>query len=132
MHFIVIFTYQGIQLKILCLIEEKMKDIFKKYSIKINKNLNSLLFIYDGIKVENFESTFIELAKKLDKERKEMSILVENIDEEKELKWLKCPECGKMLIDLDIFENMIENQKERRTQSRSSSATMCGSARTRP
>ena len=40
----VIFSLDGIDLTIKCTIEDKMKDISQKYSTKINKNIDSLLF----------------------------------------------------------------------------------------
>ena len=45
---IVIFTLDGVNLAIKCTTKDKMKDICKRYSAKINKNINSLLFIYGG------------------------------------------------------------------------------------
>ena len=43
----VIFTLDGVNLTIQCTTEDKMKDICKNYSTKINKNMNSLLFLYE-------------------------------------------------------------------------------------
>ena len=45
------FNLDGIKLTIQCKKEDKMKDICKNYSNKINKNMNSLLFIYEGNEV---------------------------------------------------------------------------------
>ena len=103
----IIFTYEGIPLKILCLTDDKMRDICNKYSLKINMNINSLIFLYGGIKVD-FELTFKEQAKKIDRERNEMSILVYLAKEEK---GLKCPNCGE-IINLDIFDKIIKNQND--------------------
>ena len=52
-----------------------MKDIYKNYSAKINKNFNSLLFLYEGNKV-NFELNFKEQANIIDINNNEMKILV--------------------------------------------------------
>ena len=41
----VFFSLDGVNLTIQCTTEDKMKDICKSYSTKINKNMNSL-FIF--------------------------------------------------------------------------------------
>ena len=57
----VVFTLDGVNLAIRCTTEDKMEDICKKYSTKINKNMNSLLFSYGGNKI-NFDLSFKEYA----------------------------------------------------------------------
>ena len=52
-----------------------MRDICQKYSTKIDKNINSLLFLYGGNRV-NFELSFEELANSLDRNNHEMKISV--------------------------------------------------------
>ena len=52
-----------------------MSDICKDYSTKINKNMDSLLFLYEGSKV-NFELSFKEHANDIDRNNHEMKILV--------------------------------------------------------
>ena len=52
-----------------------MKDICKSYLIEINKNMNSLLFLYEGNKV-NFDLCFKEQANIIDKNNQEMKIIV--------------------------------------------------------
>ena len=42
----VIFNFEGIESTIQCLVDEKMKDICERYSNKIGKNINSLIFLY--------------------------------------------------------------------------------------
>ena len=71
----VIFTLDGVNLTIQCTTKDKMKDICKRYSIKINKNMNSLLFLYGGNKV-NFDLSFEEHASFIDRNSYEMNILV--------------------------------------------------------
>ena len=46
--------------------EKNMKDICEIYSTKINKNINSLLFFYEGNKV-NFNLSFEEEANSIDR-----------------------------------------------------------------
>ena len=49
----VLFTLDGVNLMIKCKTEDKIKDICKSYSTKIDKNMNSLLFLYKGNKILN-------------------------------------------------------------------------------
>ena len=101
----VIFVYKGNKIKIQCLEEEKIKNICNKYASKINKNINSLYFLYGGNQI-NFELTFKEQANNLDNERKVMNVLVYDQDNNE----LKCPKCGeKINFDNKIFENIIKN-----------------------
>ena len=71
----VIFTLDGVNLTIKCTTEDKIKDICKKYCAKINKNIDSLSFLYRGNKV-NFELSFKEQANIIDRNNHEMKILV--------------------------------------------------------
>ena len=98
----VIFSYDGKETTIQCLKEDKMKNICNKYSSKIDININSLLFIYGGNQI-NFDLSFKEQANSIDKERKEMNILVYKREENE----LKCPKCGE-IINIDKFDNLIK------------------------
>ena len=71
----VVFTLDGVNLTIHCTTEDKMKDICQNYSTKINKNMDSLLFLYEGNKV-NFDLCFKEQANIIDKNNQEMKLLV--------------------------------------------------------
>ena len=71
----VLFTLDEVNLTIQCTIEDKMEYICKSYSTKINKNINSLLFLYEGNKV-NFNLSFKEQAKDIDRNNHQMKILV--------------------------------------------------------
>ena len=79
----VIFTLDEVNLTIKCITEDKIKDICKKYCAKINKNIDSLSFLYRGNKV-NFELNFKEQANIIDRNNHEMKIFVnkneDNID----------------------------------------------------
>ena len=106
----VIFSYNEIKIIIQCSNTDKMKDICNKYACKINKNINSLYFIYGGNYV-NQDLTFNEQANSIDKNRKEMNILVidystlssiNSINNE-----LKCKKCGER-FNLEIFKNLIK------------------------
>ena len=44
----VIFTLDGVDLHIQCSKEDKMKDICQGFANKVEKNINSLIFLYGG------------------------------------------------------------------------------------
>lgn len=54
------FFYNGIKTIIPCLKEDKMLTICQKYSTKIEVDINSLYFLYNGT-IINYELTFYEL-----------------------------------------------------------------------
>ena len=71
----VIFKYNGIDTLIQCKIEDKFKEITKKYCNKIEIDINNLIFIYGG-QILNLELGFKEVANQIDKQNKKMNILV--------------------------------------------------------
>ena len=97
----IVFNYKGEEITIQCLKEEKMKDIYKRYSIKSKININSVFFLYNGSKV-NEEMAFNEIANSIDRQSGKMKILVydnknNEIDTPNEglikSKQIICPEC---------------------------------------
>ena len=66
-----LFTLDGCDLIIQCSKEDKMRDICQKYATKVNENLNSLLFLYGGSRI-NFELKFKEQANSLDIDNNKM------------------------------------------------------------
>jgi len=87
-----------------------MKDIIDKFLIKIKSKKNNLYYLYNGSKI-NFELTFNEQANDLDKNRKQMNILVNKNDETKIInkeiisKDIICPICKEnILINFDNFK----------------------------
>ena len=92
------FTFNGSQIIIQCSMEEKMKDIFKRFTNKFNIVINSLIFIYDGnIIDENLKLN--EIINSIDKQSNKMNILVYNNNSIKEnegiikSKEIICPQC---------------------------------------
>ena len=71
----VVFTLDGVNSTIKCTTEDKMNDICKNYSTKINKNIDSLLFLYEGNKV-NFDLSFEEQVNIIDRNNHEIIIVV--------------------------------------------------------
>ena len=76
----VIFILDGAKLAIQCTPIDKMKDICQKYSSKIKKDMNSLLFSYKGNQL-NLESNFKDQVNLKDKNTDEMIILVNKRDD---------------------------------------------------
>ena len=73
------FIYNGVNTIIHCKADEKLKDIFKLFKNKVNANDKILIYLYDGIKIQNEELTFNEVANQIDKERNKMNILVNEV-----------------------------------------------------
>ena len=106
----VIFNYEGINFEIPCNLNEKMKDIIKKFLIQIKCTTNNLLYLYAGNMI-NYEFAFNEQANDLDKNRKKMNVLVKKVEVNnntpKEIisKDIICPKCKKnILLDFDNFK----------------------------
>ena len=107
-----LFTLDGCDLIIQCSKEDKMRDICQKYATKVNENLNSLLFLYGGSRI-NFELKFKEQANSLDIDNNKMSILVykNEIDE------FVCPKCGeKLKLDTTKIDEIISSNKNMKDQ----------------
>ena len=47
------FNYKGQEVKIQCKKNENMNQIFKRYTSKINKDINNIYFIYNGNIINN-------------------------------------------------------------------------------
>ena len=105
------FTYEGRNTSVQCDENEKIKDIIKKFMIKINKGENTnLYYLYNGGRI-NEDLTFNEQANQLDKNRKKMNVIVYNNFEElkknneitsKDIICLDCKE--DCLIDIKNFK----------------------------
>ena len=97
----VIFTLDEVPLSIQCNENDIMKDICQKYANKIQKDINSLVFLYGGNQL-NFNLKFKDII--IDKENKEIKVLVysNEIDE------FICPKCGeKIKLNTEKIDNII-------------------------
>ena len=92
------FLFNGSQIIIQCSKEEKMETICDKYCNKINSNINSLLFLYGGKKL-NLDKNYDDYSKE-----KTLIILVYKNDNE------ICPKWGK-LLDEKIYNLISSNNK---------------------
>ena len=91
------FNYKGKEVKIQCKKNENINDIFKRYTDKINKDINNIYFINNGSIIKNNN---LQLEKLNNKDNK-INILVCDTNDsyneeiiEKEFKKIICPKCG--------------------------------------
>ena len=86
--------------------EEKIKNICERYSTKIQKDINSLIFIYGGNQL-NLESNFNSISNSIDKGNNEIKILVYKIENNNTNECL-CPKCGaKIILNKDKIDDFI-------------------------
>ena len=99
----VIFNFEGIDVTIQCLTNEKMKDICQRYLNKIGKSINELIFLYGGNQL-NYNINFKEQANVIDRERNIMKVLVYKKEQNENI----CPKCGeKIKINTDKIDDII-------------------------
>jgi len=114
----VIFLFNGMQTRIQCLINEKMRDIINRFNTKLKINMNNAQYLYGGNQV-NLELTFYQQASIIDKQRKEMIILVyinesiiSNNQSTIKSKEIICPKCKEnCLISFDNYQIKLYNCK---------------------
>ena len=101
------FIYNGINTLILCSKDETLKEICSKYAIKIQKNLDDLIFLFGGINL-NLELRLNQISN-----QSKINILVYdkhstiiNTNNHFEIsKDVICPECGEIcLIKFDDYK----------------------------
>ena len=107
------FFYNGEITKIQCERNEYMKDIFKRYAIKINKDIKDIYFMCNGNKIS--EELKLE---EINNKDNEIEILVNDINDEniknkiilEQSKDIICPECGNIcLIDIKDYKIILNN-----------------------
>ena len=110
-----IFNYNGVNTVIQCNLEEKMKDIMNKFTNKIQKDLNSLNFLYGGEKLKE-DLKFKDLIRNSNNNK--INILVYSINEINENKSIIkskdiiCPECKENCkIKLDNYTILLYDCK---------------------
>ena len=94
------FIYKDNKSIIQCQENEILKEIIKRYSAKIMKNVDKLFFLNNGFKIKE-EYSFEELANNLDKKNRKMIILVNDLvietvgndDNLKKSNEIICPNC---------------------------------------
>ena len=117
----VIFKYNGLDTIIQCKIDDKLKDICKKFCLKSYKDINNLTFIYGG-EILNLDLQFNQTANIMDKQNLKMNILVYEknasiINENKRIinsKDIICPKCGEIyLIEFKDYKIKLNNCKNK-------------------
>ena len=91
------FIFEGTETVIQCNNEDKMNKICNKFVNKIGIDIDTIYFLYNGDLI-NSELKFNEQAKKIDKDKNEMNIVVNKLNTStiinEERKEILCPECG--------------------------------------
>ena len=67
--FKVIFSYNGTENMIQCNESDKMESIFQKYVNKIQKDINSIYFLYAGNNIHDSRLTLEQTVNNLDKKK---------------------------------------------------------------
>ena len=97
------FNYKGVETEIQCNINDKIKEIIKRYVNKVGIDISKVYFIYNGNKIDD-NLNLNEIINEEDKRRKIMNILVnennktiikENIIKSKEV---ICPKCNENIL----------------------------------
>ena len=70
------FAYDGANTIIQCLNNDKLKDIYQNFKLKVQAERKNLIYMYNGKTIENDELTFNDIANFEDKTRNKMNILV--------------------------------------------------------
>ena len=108
------FLYNGAKIVIQCDDNDKLESIFQKFSIKTQKKVDELCFLYGGKFIDK-NSTFIKLSNSIDKERKTMSIIVTD-DEQKDNNSELLKENKELKEKLNEANKIIEEQKKRNSR----------------
>jgi hypothetical protein len=95
---IIIFVYKDLDCEIECKANEKIKDIFKKYSEIIEKKIEEVNLIYEDI-IINKDLTFEQLIE--NEKLNLINIRVEEIDNSNS---------NKIIEDINNFKDIIDNQ----------------------
>ena len=113
-----IFNFKGEEVIIQCSMDEKMKNIYQRYSSKINIDLSKKYFIYNGNRI-NEEECYDQIINEEDRKRKVINILVYDNDDKtiiyentNQSKDIICPKCKEnILIKLNDYKIKLLNCK---------------------
>ena len=93
------FTYNDDKYFVQCSNDDKMIDIISKFLSKINKERKNIVFLYNGLMI-NEELSFNQCANRLDRSRNYMSVVVvegQNSNDDsvnlKKSNYIICPQC---------------------------------------
>jgi len=106
--------FESRQIMFQCKSNEYMKDIFKRFAIKMQKNLSEIYFLYGGDVVNEDQELSTYLKKEKDKE---IVILVNEYDDEDKLlltlsKDIICPSCKEIcILNFKDYKICLDNCK---------------------
>jgi hypothetical protein len=80
----VVFSFEGTKMDILCNINDKMEDIIKSFSSKINVDMNKLIFLYGGNKLDDYENRLENIINSEDIKNNQINILAYKLEESSE------------------------------------------------
>ena len=113
-----IFNYKGVEKEIQCNINEKIKDILKRYANKVGIDITKVFFVYNGNIINDDNIILNEILNEEDKRRNIMNILVNEInktiikDNIIKSKEIICPKCNEnILIKIDEYKINLFNCK---------------------
>ena len=69
------FDYNGRSIMVLCNKNDTMRNIFQKFALKANVDINSIYFVYSGNYIVNQDLTFDQVSNYDDRIRNTMNIL---------------------------------------------------------
>ena len=98
------FAYNGNKTFIQCKIDETMEEIIKSFLSKTEIKYENVYFLYDGKMLTEENLSFNEIANELDKNRKQMNIVVNDKDVSpcdsflKKSEYIICPECKELIL----------------------------------
>ena len=104
----IIFEFNTQKILIQCKITDSLKNICQSFANKINYDINKLIFLYGGKKL-NVEKTFNQMANSLDIEKKEMNVLVYELNDNND----KIDEDKDKDNESQEFKNEVEKIKEK-------------------
>ena len=91
------FVDDGIKTIIQCNENDKLEDIIQRYCLKTQKNIEKMIFLYSSNIIKK-KKTFKELANSDDKQRKIITIVIDNKSTDnqnlKKSKYIICPKCN--------------------------------------
>ena len=108
--FKIIFQYECHIVTILSELDDKIKKSIDSLINKINLNINEIYFLYNGERI-NTELTLNQIVNNIDKERKEMNIIVQNL--EKSMLIIKKPKAKEIICPI-CKENILISIKNYR------------------
>ena len=108
------FIYNGSNVIMQCNINEYMKDIFKRYSTKIENNKDDLFYLYNGDLISG-DSKIKDIAS----QDKEMKIIVYSYEDDSKNKKslvdsedIICPECNEICqLNFENYKINLNNCK---------------------